>query len=215
MLLATTAEIAPKGRRLRVARLGSGPPLVLLHGYIPITSRSGASWREACGSLRGDRTGLAWHGLQRGLAGKRDPVPHGRPPAGAARCLGPRPGRTRGPRHGGRRPWPSPRALTRPRRRPGGHELARPVGRGDVLGDPRPAAVRLEPSDPRRLPWLVFRRSGPPSPATSASRPSCVPTSGRVSAPRGAGLHRQDAGPATRGRYLASPSCTARSPPRR
>ena len=33
MLLATTAETAPNGRRLRVARLGSGPPLVLLHGY--------------------------------------------------------------------------------------------------------------------------------------------------------------------------------------
>jgi pimeloyl-ACP methyl ester carboxylesterase len=33
MLLATTAETAPNGRRLRVARLGDGPPLVLLHGY--------------------------------------------------------------------------------------------------------------------------------------------------------------------------------------
>lgn len=33
MLLATTTESAPNGRRLRVARLGSGPPLVLLHGY--------------------------------------------------------------------------------------------------------------------------------------------------------------------------------------
>ena len=33
MLLATTTETAPGGRRLRVARLGSGPPLVLLHGY--------------------------------------------------------------------------------------------------------------------------------------------------------------------------------------
>jgi hypothetical protein len=33
MLLATTTETAPNGRRLRVAKLGSGPPLVLLHGY--------------------------------------------------------------------------------------------------------------------------------------------------------------------------------------
>jgi pimeloyl-ACP methyl ester carboxylesterase len=33
MLLATMAETAPYGRRLRVAKLGSGPPLVLLHGY--------------------------------------------------------------------------------------------------------------------------------------------------------------------------------------
>ena len=35
MLLATTIETVPVsgGRRLRVARLGSGPPLVLLHGY--------------------------------------------------------------------------------------------------------------------------------------------------------------------------------------
>ena len=33
MLLATTTENLPNGHRLRVARLGSGPPLVLLHGY--------------------------------------------------------------------------------------------------------------------------------------------------------------------------------------
>ena len=33
MLLATTTETAPNGRLLRVARLGAGPPLVLLHGY--------------------------------------------------------------------------------------------------------------------------------------------------------------------------------------
>ena len=33
MLLATTTEMLPNGRRLRVARLGSGPALVLLHGY--------------------------------------------------------------------------------------------------------------------------------------------------------------------------------------
>ncbi len=33
MLLATTTEADPGGRRLRVARLGHGPPLVLLHGY--------------------------------------------------------------------------------------------------------------------------------------------------------------------------------------
>jgi pimeloyl-ACP methyl ester carboxylesterase len=31
--LATTTETLPNGRRLRVARLGSGPPFVLLHGY--------------------------------------------------------------------------------------------------------------------------------------------------------------------------------------
>src|SRR3954468_22696573 len=33
MMLATTTEVLPGGRRVRVARLGSGPPLVLLHGY--------------------------------------------------------------------------------------------------------------------------------------------------------------------------------------
>jgi pimeloyl-ACP methyl ester carboxylesterase len=33
MLLATTTETVAGGRRLRVARLGSGPPLLLLHGY--------------------------------------------------------------------------------------------------------------------------------------------------------------------------------------
>lgn len=32
-LLSTTMETLPNGRRLRVARLGSGPPLVFLHGY--------------------------------------------------------------------------------------------------------------------------------------------------------------------------------------
>jgi pimeloyl-ACP methyl ester carboxylesterase len=32
-MLATTRETLPNGRALRVARLGSGPPLVLLHGY--------------------------------------------------------------------------------------------------------------------------------------------------------------------------------------
>jgi pimeloyl-ACP methyl ester carboxylesterase len=32
-MLATTFETFPDGKRLRVARLGSGPPLVLLHGY--------------------------------------------------------------------------------------------------------------------------------------------------------------------------------------
>ena len=32
-LLPTTIETLPNDRRLRVARLGSGPPLVLLHGY--------------------------------------------------------------------------------------------------------------------------------------------------------------------------------------
>jgi pimeloyl-ACP methyl ester carboxylesterase len=33
MLLATTTDTLPNGHRLRVARLGNGPPLVLLHGY--------------------------------------------------------------------------------------------------------------------------------------------------------------------------------------
>jgi pimeloyl-ACP methyl ester carboxylesterase len=33
MLLPTAIETASNGRRLRVARLGSGPPLILLHGY--------------------------------------------------------------------------------------------------------------------------------------------------------------------------------------
>jgi pimeloyl-ACP methyl ester carboxylesterase len=32
-MLATTHETLPSGRKLRLARLGSGPPLVLLHGY--------------------------------------------------------------------------------------------------------------------------------------------------------------------------------------
>jgi pimeloyl-ACP methyl ester carboxylesterase len=32
-MLATTFETFPGGKRLRLARLGSGPPLVLLHGY--------------------------------------------------------------------------------------------------------------------------------------------------------------------------------------
>lgn len=32
-MLAATFQTLPGGRRLRVARLGSGPPLVLLHGY--------------------------------------------------------------------------------------------------------------------------------------------------------------------------------------
>jgi pimeloyl-ACP methyl ester carboxylesterase len=32
-MLATTFQTLPDGKRLRVARLGSGPPLVLLHGY--------------------------------------------------------------------------------------------------------------------------------------------------------------------------------------
>lgn len=33
MTLATTCEVLPNGRRLRMARLGSGPPIALLHGY--------------------------------------------------------------------------------------------------------------------------------------------------------------------------------------
>jgi pimeloyl-ACP methyl ester carboxylesterase len=33
MLLATKTETCPNGRRLRVAMLGAGPPLILLHGY--------------------------------------------------------------------------------------------------------------------------------------------------------------------------------------
>ena len=32
-MLAASVEVAPNGRRVRVARLGSGPPLALLHGY--------------------------------------------------------------------------------------------------------------------------------------------------------------------------------------
>lgn len=32
-MLETTLETFPNGKRLRIARLGSGPPLVLLHGY--------------------------------------------------------------------------------------------------------------------------------------------------------------------------------------
>lgn len=32
-MLETTLETLPAGRRLRVARIGSGPPLILLHGY--------------------------------------------------------------------------------------------------------------------------------------------------------------------------------------
>src|SRR5262249_54913820 len=33
LMLPTTTETVADGRRLRVARLGDGPPLVLLHGY--------------------------------------------------------------------------------------------------------------------------------------------------------------------------------------
>src|SRR6516162_8436938 len=32
-MLATTLETLPNGKRLRIARLGSGPPLLFLHGY--------------------------------------------------------------------------------------------------------------------------------------------------------------------------------------
>src|SRR5262249_19055300 len=88
----------------------------------------------------------------RGLAGGRDPVPHGRPPAGAARCLGPRTGVARGPRHGGPTGSGVRGALPRPRRPPGGHELARSMGRDDLLGDPRPEAVWLEPPNPAPAP---------------------------------------------------------------
>jgi hypothetical protein len=33
MLLSTTTFTTPGGHGLRMARLGSGPPLLLLHGY--------------------------------------------------------------------------------------------------------------------------------------------------------------------------------------
>jgi len=32
-MLAAEIQVLPDGHRLRVARLGSGPPAVLLHGY--------------------------------------------------------------------------------------------------------------------------------------------------------------------------------------
>jgi len=44
-MLNAVMETQPNGRRLRVARLGSGPPMVLLHGY-PTICKFGASWRR-------------------------------------------------------------------------------------------------------------------------------------------------------------------------
>ena len=74
------------------------------------------------------------------------------------------------------------------------HELPGPVGRGDLLGDPRPAAVRLEPADPASAARAPSSggRSGRSSPAACACLPTSARTSGGASAARRSGLHRQD-----------------------
>jgi pimeloyl-ACP methyl ester carboxylesterase len=73
-MLATTFETVRGGRRLRVARLGSGPPLVLLHGY-PDNLQI---WCELAPRLAGRFTVIAldWPGM-----GYSDAWPGGATPA--------------------------------------------------------------------------------------------------------------------------------------
>ncbi len=145
LMLATTTETLPDGRRLRVARLGTGPPLVLLHGY----PENLQIWCELAPRLA-DRFSvialrLAGHGLERGLArGRRRPSTWPTAPA-AARRWGLGRVALAGLDMGGQPALCLRRAAPRPRQPPGRHELPGQSGRGDVLGDPRPAPVRLEP----------------------------------------------------------------------
>ena len=70
MRLATTEETTPGGRRLRVARLGTGPPLVLLHGY-PDNLQIWCELAPRLADRLSQDARLAGDGLQRGLAGGR------------------------------------------------------------------------------------------------------------------------------------------------
>jgi pimeloyl-ACP methyl ester carboxylesterase len=69
MLLPTTTETLRDGRRLRLARLGSGPPLVLLHGYpenLQIWSALAPRLAASCSLIAPDWPGMgysdAWPG---------------------------------------------------------------------------------------------------------------------------------------------------------
>jgi pimeloyl-ACP methyl ester carboxylesterase len=73
LLLPTTFETFPDGRRLRVARLGSGPPLVLLHGYPDNLQIWGELARRLAGSF--EVIAFDWPGM-----GYSDPWPGGTTP---------------------------------------------------------------------------------------------------------------------------------------
>jgi pimeloyl-ACP methyl ester carboxylesterase len=79
-MLAAASEVLPDGRRLRVARLGSGPPLVLLHGY-PDNLQI---WCELAPRLAGKFQVIAvdWPGM-----GESEAWPGGATPAHMARRL--------------------------------------------------------------------------------------------------------------------------------
>jgi len=72
-MLPAAIETLPNGRRVRVARLGKGPPLVLLHGY-PDTLQI---WSELALRLAGEASVIAfdWPGL-----GQSEPWPGGATP---------------------------------------------------------------------------------------------------------------------------------------
>src|SRR3954454_19781999 len=73
-MLTTSLEPMPDGRRVRVARLGSGDPLVLLHGY-PDNLQI---WCELAPRLASDYRVIAfdWPGM-----GRSDPWPGGATPS--------------------------------------------------------------------------------------------------------------------------------------
>ncbi len=73
-MLDAPIETHPDGRRVRVARLGAGPPLVLLHGY----PENLQIWCELAPRLAARRSVIApdWPGL-----GRSDPWPGGATPA--------------------------------------------------------------------------------------------------------------------------------------
>src|SRR3954469_15818522 len=73
-MLPTTFEVLPGGQRLRVARLGSGPPVVLLHGYpenLQIWSRLAPQLADRYEVIAPD-----WPGM-----GESDPWPGGATPS--------------------------------------------------------------------------------------------------------------------------------------
>ena len=159
LMLNATLETTAGRQRCGWPALGSGPPLVLLHGY-PDNLQIWCDWRRAWRPLRdaSPSTGPAWATAMPGRAARRRSHMADR----LRRCW--TPGGSSAPRWsamdmGGQPALAFAARYPERMRTSGRDELAGDVGPGDLVGDRMLRRFGWNRVLLRRLPWLVFERA--------------------------------------------------------